>query len=208
MRTGRALWVVAALLVGCTNDYDDFSFAPDDASAGGSAGIGGGTTGGSGGTGATGGTGGATGGTGGATGLDCSTFPNNAQSFTVQGQTHCYWAVTTAANYATATTACETAGGYLVTIHSAQENTFARALTTGEPWIGLRRTIPSGPCNAGAYSWVTNEPTPYTNWVPGQPNCGGGGGAQGVRFAASGAWEDSGASNTRPYICEAGPLFN
>ena len=62
---------------------------------------------------------------------------------------------------------CEELGGHLVTITSAEEQTFVSRLVTGgekkQYWIGMSR-------NDGELSWVTGEDVSYENWSSGEPN--------------------------------------
>jgi hypothetical protein len=79
--------------------------------------------------------------------------------------------------------AAVTAGGYLATITSAEENTFVYGLVSGDPslWIvdGANNTLgpwlggiqaPGSPEPADGFEWVTGEPFIYSNFLPGQPD--------------------------------------
>ena len=73
--------------------------------------------------------------------------------------------------------AAEQAGGHLVTVTSAAENSFVIAYTdannpgvfTGGPYLGA--TCENAPW--GQWRWVTGEPFVFTGWGGGEPNSGG-----------------------------------
>ena len=62
---------------------------------------------------------------------------------------------------------CESLGGHLVTITSAEEQQVIEQLLDGgskhQYWIGLSKT-------SGVMGWVTNEAFSYANWDSGEPN--------------------------------------
>jgi len=65
---------------------------------------------------------------------------------------------------------CEELGGHLVTITSAQEQSFVadlarRSAIPGSTWIGLTEEG-----HLGDWRWVTDEPLAYRNWAKGEPN--------------------------------------
>jgi hypothetical protein len=80
----------------------------------------------------------------------------------------------TSADEAAAQSAAASAGGHLVSITSASEQTFIESLLasanapTGSYWIGLER-IGSG-SSASAFAWETNEPLGFTHFAGGEPN--------------------------------------
>ncbi len=98
------------------------------------------------------------------------------------GNGHFYMAVTapTGLSWDRAEVLAEMAGGYLVTITSAQENAFVFSLIQDSvywsgargPWIGGRQLADQPPREG--WQWVTGEPFTYTNWSPGEPNDSGG----------------------------------
>jgi hypothetical protein len=57
--------------------------------------------------------------------------------------------------------------GYLVSIHSAEENEFLVETFGGEYHYVLGFTAVAA---EGVWRWVSGEPTTYTNWRPGEPN--------------------------------------
>ena len=95
--------------------------------------------------------------------------------------------------------------GHLVTITSAEENTFIGDLIATDElvWIGL-----TDQDSEGSFKWVTNEPFVYSNWNGGEPSDGGAGEdfAEFIGFAGAefGKWND--LSNTsgggRFYVIE------
>jgi len=78
--------------------------------------------------------------------------------------------------------AAEAMGGHLVTITSADENSFVAGLVSAAPasnkevyWLGGYQDFSLGNCEpASCWSWVTGEAWVYDNWEAGEPNNGGG----------------------------------
>ena len=119
---------------------------------------------------------------------------------------------------------CEARGGHLVTITSAEENAFVFGLVRCDddfwyvdmygnglgPWLGAYQ--PDGSEEpSGGWRWVTDEPFAYTNWEVGQPDEGGGGSQNRLRFFKLGGrmgdrWDDGESDNPaahrRGYIFE------
>ena len=64
---------------------------------------------------------------------------------------------------------CESMGGYIVTITSAEEQSFVEKLlsegTQKTYWLGATDTQ-----TEGEWKWVTGEPWSYENWAYGEPN--------------------------------------
>jgi len=108
---------------------------------------------------------------------------------------------------------CEARGGHLVTITSAEENAFVFSLvrcdddfwyvdTYGNglgPWLGGYQPDGSAEPSEG-WRWVTDEPFAYTNWETGQPDEGGGGSQNRLRFFKLGGrmgdkWDDGESDN-------------
>lgn len=75
---------------------------------------------------------------------------------------------------AAASSAASSAGGHLVSITSASEQSFIEQLLsnaaapTGSYWMGLERTGPGS--GAGSFAWETNEPVSFTHFASGEPN--------------------------------------
>lgn len=82
-----------------------------------------------------------------------------------------------AVSWSTASNEAQTLGGYLATLTSAAENTFAYNLSSAsEYWNGARGPWLGAYQEAGAtnpetgWHWVTGETWSFTNWYPGEPN--------------------------------------
>jgi hypothetical protein len=105
-----------------------------------------------------------------------------SESVRWSGNGHSYQAVATAKpiSWSEANDAAEQAGGYLVTITSAEENEFVFSLVNDAkywilgvdfnhgPWLGGSR-MPGAPEPDEGWSWVTGEPFAYTAWLSGEP---------------------------------------
>lgn len=68
---------------------------------------------------------------------------------------------------------CLAAGGHLVTMGSAAENTFVGSYNPGTfYWIGFYQNLSSGSYAepAGGWEWITGEPVIFTGWAGGEPN--------------------------------------
>jgi len=93
---------------------------------------------------------------------------------------------------------CESIGGHLVTITSAEEqnevyNNYVKNGANNMYWIGGHRV---GTTNS--FAWVTGEKWEYTNWDPGEPN--GDGDENCVQmFRRLGKWND-GEDNGDPRL--------
>lgn len=95
----------------------------------------------------------------------------------------------------------EEAGGTLATISSADEQAWVQAAlgsySSWRYWIGLNDIA-----NEGQFVWVNGEPVGYTNWIPGQPNNGGGVEDAGeIQPGSSWRWNDhdpSATTTTKP----------
>ncbi|MBR5409101.1 MAG: CHAP domain-containing protein, partial [Clostridia bacterium] len=83
---------------------------------------------------------------------------------------------------------CEAKGGHLVTITSAQEQSFVEGLISGANmngvWIGASDTA-----NEGTWEWVTGETFAYSNWDSGEPN-NDGNEDYGCIYPHTGKWND------------------
>ncbi len=84
---------------------------------------------------------------------------------------HSYY-VSTSSNYkwTEARDAAIAAGGYLVSINNAAENSFVRSIIPsycykGRVWIGYNDVA-----TEGTFEWVNGDMTSYTNWKQGEPN--------------------------------------
>lgn len=81
---------------------------------------------------------------------------------------HTYKIFDSGYTWITAKTLCESYGGHLMTITSAEEQQIAEALLKAGQrnnyWLGA--TVNAD----GTFAWITNEDTSYTNWAPEQPD--------------------------------------
>jgi len=111
---------------------------------------------------------------------------------------HCYYTVSSTANWPTARASCIAAGGYLATIADEGEALFVQSIN-GRPHIGG--------CDAGTegtWEWVTGEPFSYSSWSPGEPNDMGGEDCLELAYSGN-AWNDIWCSSnpyTAGYVCE------
>jgi cysteine-rich repeat protein len=65
---------------------------------------------------------------------------------------------------------CEKLHAHLVTVTSAEENTFVNQLSKAEVWLGATDGKDDKEPNPGTYAWITGEPFVYTAWVADNPN--------------------------------------
>jgi hypothetical protein len=115
---------------------------------------------------------------------------------------HCYFPLNTVTGqtWAMANQGCAAAGAHLVTITSAAEQTFVRALATGERFIGMRRDEDAGAFERASFKWITGEAANgYHNWKDDEPN-GSISPAFCVRLLEDGQWADG--------PCDPIPAFN
>ena len=120
-------------------------------------------------------------------------------------QGHCYYAVATAADHATAELGCPLPGSHLVTITSSGEQGAAALVSSTVSWIGLSE--PPGTytqANEANFRWVTGEPyTPpssYNKWAPSEPRFPAFGDC--VVMRANGQWACNDCAQQLPFICE------
>jgi len=84
------------------------------------------------------------------------------------------------------------AGGHLVTINSAEEETWLREqFGTDKLWIGFNQP-PGTPEIPESWVWSSGEPVTYTHWAQGEPNnmWDNGEDKAVMNWAADGAWND------------------
>jgi hypothetical protein len=90
---------------------------------------------------------------------------------------------------------CTQSDAHLVTITTADEQTFVAALVgSSARWIGLSKF------GAPAFSWISGEALSYTRWQAGEPN--GSGEAAVVIQTASLLWSDEAVTAQRSALCE------
>lgn len=89
------------------------------------------------------------------------------------GNGHWYRFNAAQSNWDAAQASSVAVGGHLVTITSPEERSFILQLRQAGgnigKWCWFGGYVSATGCT---WSWVTNEPFFYTNWLPGQPNCG------------------------------------
>ncbi len=112
---------------------------------------------------------------------------------------HYYKYVSQLSNWATAKSAAEALGGYLVTLTSLTElNWVIQNVGNGggDVWIGATDSA-----QEGNWVWITGEPWSYSNWNAGEPN--NSGGEHWIEMYTSGKWNDVPASHNNPgYVIE------
>ncbi|HKS38960.1 MAG TPA: FG-GAP-like repeat-containing protein, partial [Verrucomicrobiae bacterium] len=113
--------------------------------------------------------------------------------------TNAYLITDTAVNWSAAEAQAQSLGGHLVTINSSPENAFIRDTYSpfGTLWTGF-----TDQAVEGTFAWISGESVTFTNWNPGEPNNGGGGGNEDfTSFLTSGFWNDAdGGNNYRGVI--------
>lgn len=109
---------------------------------------------------------------------------------------HKYELITSFKNWHAAKLNCETRGGHLVTITSAEEQSHITKYfnLNDHPWIGATDELVEG-----SWQWVTGEPWSYTAWYLNRPVIDYD--ANYARFWKQGKWLDTKNANRR-YICE------
>ena len=79
-------------------------------------------------------------------------------------------------------------GGHLATLNSQEEDAFVWGTLRSYSWIGL-----TDRATEGQWRWITGERLTYSNWAPGEPNNGLGGGNQNYAWywdVYPGNWDD------------------
>ena len=93
---------------------------------------------------------------------------------------------------------CEKMGGHLVTITSAEENSFVNGLSQGQNiWLGGTDTA-----TEGVFKWVSGETFMYTNWSSGEPNDGKPAPQDYIQMYANGTWDDVKNQEKKMFVCE------
>jgi len=109
----------------------------------------------------------------------------------------CYYHNSDSLSRNSAEAACETLGGTLASITSADMNSELVSLAGGNSvWIGL-----SDQSTEGTYVWEDGSEPTYTSWASGEPNDYGGA-EDCVEMWSSGNWNDDSCSDNKESICE------
>ena len=120
---------------------------------------------------------------------------NNADG-AIEFNTHKYKLITEEMSWNDAEAYCISLGGHLVTITSAEENSFVQSLISKSTMIGL-----SDAAEEGTWEWVTGESITYTNWAKNEPN-----NQSNEDYAlmqVKGTWNDGHLDREKwPFICE------
>lgn len=112
---------------------------------------------------------------------------------------HQYFYYQNSVYWTTARDICESFGGHIVVINSAEENEFIRQSINGsETWLGITEEE-----SEGTWLWYNNEPVTYTNWDPGEPN----GNSDYGYMHGNGTWDDADV-NIRFVMEEVRPTSN
>ena len=115
----------------------------------------------------------------------------------VSGNGHCYGMFTDSKVFADARADCESLGGYLATLTSAEEDAFVWSLAVTSPrypLIGLTDEILED-----EFQWVSGEPVNYTNFAGFAV---GDDGDAVLLTLNSGKWYEYSTQLANPYICE------
>jgi hypothetical protein len=93
---------------------------------------------------------------------------------------------------------CQSRGGHLATIPSAEDQVSVERLQMYPYWIGA-----TDEAVEGQWEWITGEPFEFENWAPEQPN---GGEEQNCLevLNAGYLWNDRECGYILPYVCEYG----
>ncbi len=136
----------------------------------------------------------------------CTSPTASADSARVQypGNGHYYQRFDAAMTWSDARAYCESQGGYLATLTSAEEDSFVYQ-NVGQDgvamWLGG-----TDETSEGTWEWITGEAWSYTNWASGQPNNISPGQDYLSYFdLAPGQWDDAGppgGNETFSFICE------
>lgn len=110
---------------------------------------------------------------------------------------HRYYRSLKQMTWSAAKTISEIHGGHLVTIGSAEENSFLYNNVTARTWIGF-----TDEAEEGKWVWVTGEPVTYTNWALGEPNNDRNEDYGDISYSSNGPkWNDSqGGSSIQLYV--------
>ncbi|MBL0317035.1 MAG: HYR domain-containing protein, partial [Flavobacteriales bacterium] len=133
------------------------------------------------------------------------TSPPTISGLTLLGTNNgaAYYISNSTMTWSAANTAAQNAGGYLLSVNSAAENTYVlNAVTSSlgtftQYWLGLNDAT-----TEGTFVWSNGQSVTYSNWNGGQPDNAGGVEDYGQVWTAAGTWNDlPGTSNLR-YVLE------
>ena len=121
---------------------------------------------------------------------------NEPSEGTLEYNGHKYKLITEEMSWDDAEAYCISLGGHLVTITSAEENSFVQSLISTSTMIGL-----SDAAEEGAWEWITGESLTYTNWAENEPN--NQSNEDYVLMQVKGTWNDGHLDREKwPFICE------
>lgn len=121
---------------------------------------------------------------------------------------HYYSLLTDKMNWINAERTCESLGGHLATVTSAEENAACKKILTKEGiantqttpvWLGAENLMSLD----YSWRWVTGENFSYTHWLGGEPNnCGASGKEHYLGYYTYYGWNDASGTNTYLFLCE------
>jgi len=112
-------------------------------------------------------------------------------------------------NWEEANLAAQAAGGYLVTLSSAEEETWVSdTLCPDDPmtWIGLTDSETYS-ASEGSWIWTNGESVDYTHWASGQPDDAGGQDFALMECNADNLWNDTGPTGGALYWDDVAAVF-
>lgn len=111
------------------------------------------------------------------------------------GDGHCYFLLSAQSSWSVSRDDCGAAGAHLVTISSAEEQSFVGGIAgSSTSWIGLAKF------GAPSFSWYNGEAFDYTNWAFNEPNQSGE--AAVALQSDTHAWIDDAVSANHAALCE------
>ncbi len=135
-------------------------------------------------------------------GYDQSDIPSGAVEF--NGHNYYVYDIDTVTDWNMAQEYCETQGGYLATITSAEEDAFLYSYIVDAGYSSAIFGLTDQE-QTDDWHWVTGEKFSYQNWRSGEPNHQGGYEHYGMYYEKNtdGTWND-GSGQGGPFICEWG----
>jgi len=109
----------------------------------------------------------------------------------------CYASVDKDVTYDEAVARCTGAGGSLLHVAAARENTDIRALSFGSSWLAISDTM-----SDGAFGWDDGIDTSYRSWGNSQPNNSVDARDCGLAYSWNGTWATVRCSNHASFVCE------